>query len=307
MKIVKKDVLKEICDLLVLKARYQKVVVCYDDSADAVLVEKIKEKVGKRMIIIDFYYNNNRIELEKILQDGVRVVVYNVKINNYLKARMDNDFLIKVFIPTGNFILPYVIERDGFFCDNLLVYKDCLDFLTIILLYDAGLTKLWADVQMQQNVDLEIFKQIDNVVNCGSGDLIRIVNYLSPYFDVSVEEECIPYYIYLKLCYVCKMLERFKFNEESVIDFYKLKLTGDEINKAYQVLVKSEMVDYLKMYCDKMLRVVDALLQRVKILIKKYFKNKINIEKIDLKIKENSKNLKIDNLLYISYIFNVFD
>ena len=306
MKIIRKNTVKEIVNLILLRAKYQKVVICYDDTADKCLLENIKDKVDKQVVFINFYYNNNYEDLSKTLQDGARIVVYNVSVDNYLKIKDNNNFLIKVFVPTSNFILPYMIEIDSVFCDNLLVCPGKLDCLAIILLYDAGLTKLWADLQLHEKVDLEVFKNIDNVINSGGGDLMEITGYLSNYIDISVDENCIPYYIYLKLCYVCKMLERFKFNEESVLDFYKLKLSREEIDKAYLVLVKSEIVDCLKMYCDKILRVVYALLQRVKILIKKYFKNKINIEKIDLKIKENAKNLKIDNLLYISYIFNVF-
>lgn len=305
MKIICKDFEQEICKLVLQKAKFQKVVICYDNCADKGLLDKLNARLSKQVVLINFYLNGNEEEFFKVVQNGARIVIYNISANNYLKVKDDNNFLIKIFVPTSAFALPYLIEQDSVYCDNLFIDKRQMDYLTIIALYDAGFTKLWADLQQGNQVDLEVFKNLDYIVNDKNKDVFTIVKQLAVYIEKDVAEEELPYYIYLKLCYIYNMLEKFKFNEETTIDFYKLNLTREELNKAYSVMVKSEIVDYLKLYCDNLMRVVSALIVRIKILIKKYIKNNINIKKLDEKIKLNAKYLKIDNLLYISYIFGV--
>lgn len=304
MKIICKDFEQEISQLVLHKSKFQKVVICYDNSADKQLLDRLNERLSKQVVLINFYLNDNEDDFFKVVQNGARVVIYNVGINNYLKIKDNNNFLIKIFVPTSAFALPYLTAGDSVYCDNLFVDKRQMDYLTIIALYDAGVAKLWADLQQGNRVDLEVFKNLDYIVNNKNKDVFPIAQYLSNYIDEGWSEDELPYYIYLKLCYIYKMLEKFKFNEERPIDFYKLNLTQEELNKAYSVIVKSEVVDYLRLYCDNLMRVISALIMRVKILIKKYIKNtKINIKKLDEKLKSNSKHLKIDNLLYISHIF----
>lgn len=307
MKIINKDFEREISSLILQKAKYQKVVVCYDDSADGGLIDALSSRLGKQVVLINFYLNQNIQDYFNVVQNGVRLVVYCVDANNYLKIKDDNNYLIKIFVPTEGYYLPYLTAGESVYCNNMFVANVKMDYLSIIALYDAGLSKLWADLQIGNDIDLVVFKQIDGLVNDKSTNIFPLAEYLSRYVDADICEKELPYYIYLKFCYIYKMLENFAFNEETVVDFYKLNLSHEELNKAYAVVVKSEIAGYLKLYCSNIMRVVSALITRVKILIKKYFKNnQINIKKIDEKLKQNAKYLKIDNLLYISYIFGAF-
>lgn len=306
MRILNKDFEQEISGLVLQKAKYQKVVVCYDKTADKQFIDRLNNKLSKQVVLINFYFNENEQDYFDVVRNGVRLVIYNVGADNYLKIKDADNYLIKVFVPTGDFCLPYLISGDSVYCDNVFVKRMGVDYLSIILLYDAGLSKLWADLQLGYDVDLDVFKKLDNIVNCKGGNVFEVVQNLASYVELSVEKSVCPYYVYLKLCYIYEMLEKFKFHEESVVDFYKLDLTPEDVGRAYAVLVKSEVVGYLKVYNEKLMRVVSALLLRVKILIKKYFKNnKINVKEINKKMRQNIKHLKIDNLLYISYLFNV--
>jgi len=102
------------------------------------------------------------------------------------------------------------------------------------------------------------------------------------------------------------MLESVNQNNEQYIDFYKTEKSASDINKAYDLITRFEIIDKLKINSGNLIKINNVVLNRIKIIIKKYFnfKNKYfnNLNKI---IKNNAKALNIDNLLYISYIFDV--
>jgi hypothetical protein len=121
-----------------------------------------------------------------------------------------------------------------------------------------------------------------------------------------VKEEELSYYVFLKLYTVLRLFETLYNGTEEYIDFYKLNLSKTEMEKAYRLVVKNDIIDIIKYNINNLIKINNAIINRVKILIKKFFNFKnIKINKLNNIIKQQSKLLNIDNLLYISYIFNV--
>ena len=115
----------------------------------------------------------------------------------------------------------------------------------------------------------------------------------------------LPYYIYLQTCSILDMFKSLDYQEEEHIDFYKQNLSKDEICKAYNLIFKHNIVDLIRLNSTNLIKLTTVILNRFKILIKKYFNFKnIKLNKINKLIKKQSKRLNIDKLLYISFIFN---
>ncbi len=313
MRIISKDKIKEVVDLIVSKARYQKVLICCDDSSDKSVIDKIMGGVGNRSVVIKLNFDNSQLEdFEHMVNDGVRIIVYNVKIDNYYKIASNSEYILNVFIPTSSFVLPYMMHAESLYGENMMLCDvKGKDLLGVMVLYDAGLNYIWGMVQQHKKVSLEMFKKLDNLINDNDNFYINYLECclnLKPYVStelVNIDSEKLHMYILIKLCVEFKMLIRLNEGTEGYIDFYKTAKSEDEISKAYQLIVKSELIDLLRLNNNNIIRVVDAIINRCKILIKKYFNYKnIKINKINNKLKNQAKELKIDNLLYISYIFN---
>ena len=314
MRIIDKSkVLKEVVNTIVSKAKYQKVIFCLDEDSDMELVDDIINNLNKQAVIIKYYYNkHNAKSFYDMANNGARIVVYNIKNELFYKLKTNNSYLLNIFIPQSNFLLPYLSHVESVYGDNLIVANTSnKDFLTIVFLYQLAIDKVWASIIQNQNVDTKIFKNLDAIVN-GNVDfysgLAGQAFLLSTELDVGytqVDESQLPYYIYLKLCFILKLCEEANGRDLECVDFYKTEKSIKEINKAHDLMVKYKVIDILKLHSNNLIKVTNVILNRIKIIIKKYFNFKnIKLNKLIKIIKNQSKGLNIDNLLYISYIFN---
>lgn len=312
MRIIGYDKYDEVVDLLLTKARYQKVLFCYDESCDYKLLNKIIDKVNKLVVVIKVDCNQIQLdEFRHMCNNGVKVVVHNIKVENYYKLFEQNIYLLNVFIATGNYILPYMMHNESVYGENVLMCDtNKKDLLGVMMLYDAGLNYVWTQIQQRESVKLDVFKQLDGLVNFDkhfySGYLevcLNLKKYIFLFKDVGSDN--LHMYLLIKYLALFEMFNKINNGEERYVDFYKTEKTDVEISKAYHLVIKSELIDLLRLNSVSMLRIINAIINRYKILIKKHFKYKnIKINKIKNKLINIAKQSKIDNLLYISYIFN---
>ena len=308
-----KNSLHEIKNMIISKARYQKVVICLDDGSDVQFVEELVDAINKDVIVLKYYYNKHNISaLHDMINNGVRVVVYNVSLEHFYKLQIANNFVLNIFLLQSTFVLPYLVNTESVYGDNLLVCDTSIkDYMSVLFLYELALNKVWNLLVQEVDADTTIFKNIDALVN-GKVDfyqsLATQVAYLKPCLDNNykdVAEEQLPYYVYLRLCATLKMLENLNQNKEQYIDFYKTEISPKAIEKAYSLLIKYKLTELLKFNSGNLIKINCAILNRVKIIIKKYFNFKnIKLNKLNKLIKHQAKALNIDNLLYISYILN---
>lgn len=314
MRIIDKNgSINEIVDLILNKARYQKVLICLDENSDIEFVENIIDKIKNQVVILKYYYNKHNVEsLRNMINNGVRVVVYNVRLEYFYKLQSDNNYIINIFLPQSKFLLPYINNVESVYGDNLLVCNTMVkDYLSLIFLYEVALNKVWQMLVQDLDVDTSMFKNLDALAN-GDVDfytgLANQVGYVKSVLTndyKEVEESQIPYYIYLRLCYILKMLEELNRNNEQYIDFYKTEKSSMAVEKAYSLIIKHKLIELLKYNSGNLIKINCAVLNRIKIIIKKHFNFKnIKTNKLNKIIKNQSKESNYDNLLYISYILN---
>lgn len=309
----KNNSIQEICDLIVQKARYQKVVLCVDENSDTQLIDDIVNGLGKEVVRLTYYYNKRNIsQFFDMINNGVRVVIYNVALEHFYKLQNDNNYILNIFIPQSSFLLPYMSNVESVYGDNLLVCDTNIkDYTSIMFLYQLSLDKVWNLLIQEVEVDTSIFKNIDAVVNAKvdfCGGLLNVFNYVKSSLTNEyreIDEGQLPFYVYLRLCHTLKMLESVNSGEVEYVDFYKTETSSKSIEKAHDLLIKYNMVEVLNKYSGNLIKINCNVLNRIKILIKKYFNFKnIKINKLNKIIKYQSKDLNTDNLLYIAYILN---
>ncbi|MBO5909939.1 MAG: hypothetical protein J6Q15_00370, partial [Clostridia bacterium] len=205
----------DIIDLIISKAMYQKVVFCLDDSSDVRLIDTIAKKIERKVSLIKYYYNKNNVDaFNNIVNNGVRVTVYNVSSEHFYVLQNDNSFILNIFIPQSSFVLPYITCGESMYGDNLLVCDMCKkDYISIICMYYLALNRLLELLVNDVEVDTQIFKDVDWLVNCDSGfysNLINMVKRLRGCLNdcyKEIDEEELPCYVYLQLYSIFKMFD----------------------------------------------------------------------------------------------------
>ena len=306
----KNNSLNEIVSSVLQKARYQKAVVCIDENSDNEIIDRLENELKNKVVLIKYYYNKRSVlDFFNMLNSGVRVVIYNVSIERFYKLKNNNNFILNIFIAQSNCVAPYIDCAESVYGDNLLVCNaDKKDYVSVALMYESALNNLWGNLIQGVDVDTKVFKEIDALANQDYGfyeNLINISQKLKSNTCEVVDEFDAVSCVYLRLMAISKMLNSVNNNDIQYIDFYKAKFSSDEIDKAHSLVLKHNIIEQIKLNCEGLIRINTAILNRIKIIIKKHFNFKnINHKKINKTIKRYAKTLNIDNLLYISYIFN---
>ena len=137
----KKNAAKEIANLITTKAMYQKVVFCLDENSDTKLLDEVCDTVGRNAIIIKYIYSKKSTpDFFNLINNGVRIVVYNVASENYYRVKNDNSFMLNVFVAQSDFVLPYIGCVDSLYGHNMLVVnKSGRDYCSVLRMYELAL------------------------------------------------------------------------------------------------------------------------------------------------------------------------
>jgi len=283
MRIINKNKsVDEILDLILQKAEYQKVIFCLDDKSDMRFVDEISSKLGKNVMAIRYYYNSRNIEdFYNMANNGARIVIYNVSTDKFNELKIDNNFLLNIFISQSKFVLPYMMIPPSVCGDNVLVCDtEEIDYASVICLYEAALNCVWSCLVRREDVNTDIFKSIDSIVN---SDKNFHVNMLSSIKRIGIEyfgdfdscEDCdIPLFVFIKMDIICSMLNDVNGRCEHYIDFYKTEKREEDIDKAYRLVARYHVIETVRQYNDRLLILLNAILKRIKIIIKKHFNKK---------------------------------
>ena len=110
MKIYNENPLKEIKNIVQLKAKFQKVMLLFDDNVSNLEIHAIYEEI-KEMCIF------NKVEINKINKDelfnGYRLIIFYCSAENYLKCEFNKEEFICVFVPVGSSILPFYLNLNN--------------------------------------------------------------------------------------------------------------------------------------------------------------------------------------------------
>lgn len=309
MKIVdKEDAVDFIVKMIKEKARYQKVVFCTDKNSNIEMLDKICTLVGRSAVIIKYYYNKKNIkEFFSMINNGARLVVYDVSVDHFYNVQNNNTFLLNVFISQSSFVFPYIGNVGSVYGENVLITELLRrDYNSIILMYELALDDLWGRLLSGASVNTEMFKKIDSLMKCDNfyNELIYVFeclknNLTDDYGSINEREVC--GYMLMRIGCILKMLTTISDGRESYIDFYKRVQSTKELETAYQLIVKSDLIDILRLYCSKLIKISIVIIDRIKIIINKYLNNNINLKRI---IKNITISPNINNLLYIAYILD---
>ena len=106
MKIYGDNLVEKLKQLVETKAKYQKVMLLFDENISSVEINKIYEEIKGFCVFNQACINT--INKEEIY-NGYKLIIFRCSVDNFLQCDLNKDEFICVFYPTDNFILPYFL------------------------------------------------------------------------------------------------------------------------------------------------------------------------------------------------------
>lgn len=289
-------------------AKYQKVVLVYDNSTNVELVKEMRTQFEKYTVFFAVSIDNPILP-SFILEDTKCVIDY-VELQNFFKLfNMLDDNITLVSLAVKE-IYPRLTDKINHSLFVKGFSKNVIDLFFVINV----MTENFVRAKMNnQPFEIGLFEKVLHYFLHKEYskyafaklifDMPKEINFG---FDVASELKCCKsasIYLYLRLCAIDCLFQTFQNGILGQIDVYKIYQNDEEkINLCYRLLNNEKMIFVLKNQCKCVVEKISLILNKIKL------KNKININKIKIELKNlknNAKNINSDNLLKYCYLYNI--
>ena len=313
MKICKDNPLKEIKKIVESKAKFQKVMLFFDDSVSSVEINEVYEAIKDLCI-----YNQSHVKQfdKSEILNGYRLIIYFCEVESLFKFDIDKNEFINVYFMRENTYLPCFLTQ-----------FNCIDNSESFLVADTS--KL--DFSMMTSVNFNMFYNYLKNLLCGQnymtniGMMHQVVNNYNMFefmndikekmffIDVDIIKKCeieykdIVFVDLILIDAIMLMLTSVKTNNYMLVDVYKAGKDDDALIEKLYRLYNNDMVKNLIVlnfnclynYCLK-------TKQKIKEYVGFFDVDAQRINEIVEKVKIYSKNSNdIVGYLYLYNIFNV--
>ncbi|MBR1988009.1 MAG: hypothetical protein IKA36_03105 [Clostridia bacterium] len=305
--------LKEMYDIkniIKKRARYQKVMLIYDDSVSEIETRDIYELIRE-----DCIYNQSSVSIldKNELMNGYRLIIYYMRGENFLNLGIQTNEFVNVYIPNDKNILP-------FFIDDNFELSDKNDFLILnsIELDNAFLTSIYFNrvfnylnnviynmekLNIYDSIDMD--KILQDPINVLKNERIN-----TKFIDLMIIKqtglyiELLPLLDFVLLVGFELFAKSIREKTFSMIDVYKVAQNDDKkINKYFDIMSNYSMLEVLNLnfHC------VSNFIQTNKSYVLKLLIDNYTYEVVDNVIgciKEFAK--EDDGILGSMYFYNIF-
>ena len=310
MKIFKDNLFKNLQNVVEIKAKFQKVLLIYDENVTEIMITKIYETIKLNCVFNKVEINN----LPKIeINNGYKLLVFACSAKNFFNLNFNFSDFICFFIPTDSNYLPFFINEN-----NRLESKNNYLFLSENFI-DEKIVFSCLFNRVVASLNAMIF---DNTINLKQLDLMQITQ--KNLFDVlnefenenfedfkilkqlKLDYETLPIIDYILLLAFDTLATAIREKNLAITDIYKnLKNDYVKINKYYNLIssqVFIQVIDFNYVFLSNLLKQSLKTINNI-FNLKNYF-NGYNPQTIINNLKEYSKNADI--LFNYLFLFNVF-
>ncbi len=304
MEIVINNHLDRLEEILYNKARFQKVMLLYDDTVSNEEISAIYECIKN-----DCIFNKADINIVDLteLNNGYRLLIFKCSVDSFLNANLDGGEFVNVYMPTDSSCLPYYAKEriDDIKSQHyLMLDKDCIDTQVLPSVYFNRFNEC-----LQSSEDININFEIGNISQDRTIELIESVKERISFFDIEIISEChIPYRLlpivdYILISAYAVIIDAVKSKTVGLVDTYKSAREDSElIDRYYAMNQNAILLRLIKLNLDNL----SLLVKRTRIELLEHInpQDECEIESIIMKIKEYLKHS--DSLLSYLYLYGVF-
>lgn len=313
MKIVRENILEEIKNIVQAKAKFQKVMVIFDETISIIEVGKIYESI-KSFCIYNQANTNNLDEQE--LRNGYKLIIYCCSINGYLKCDFNKEEFVNVFFPQDSCLIPYFLNEHNCLDKSenyLILQNNCLDlqmlssvwfnlfFNYFKVLINEGVKAYELTLQLEEITHNNLFKSFSNL-----NDNFKFVD-VEILKENNIDYNCLILLDIMLIDAFLLLVEAIKEENYTIVDVYKATNQDEnEIDRFYKLFNNENFINIILLNYNSLhnfcVRTKQKLLQLARL-----FELDINmVDELTNKIKAYSKkDCGLLNYLYLYDIFSV--
>ena len=308
MEIVKQDFLINLKQIVAVHAKYQKVMLLYDENATNSQISSILSEIKEICIFNKMDANN--LDLEE-LNNGYKLIVYLMSGNSFLNLNFSVCEFVNIFIPTNEFVLPFFADENF----NLNTQKN---FLFLSKDIDISIETSVMFNKIYEYINGLVLGQVKNgnlfeLNSITQNELMNLLNDETLFFydlkiikNVKIDVKFLPVVDVVLISAIQVLIDSILENNLALVDCYKA-VKNDEglIEKFYAFSTNNVFCELVKLNKVNLKNLFFKLESKLKNLTW-YFQStsKETIEKIILQIKDYLKDST--DFLFNLYLYNLF-
>ena len=310
MKYLSENNLEELKNIIDSHAKYQKVMLLYDDTVSNAEIMEIYNTL-KGLCVYNHAHISQYDPLE--LNNGYRALIIKANADSVLSLNIDYNEFVTVFIPTDRMILPYVLTHDDKINlnDNAVIQtKNNVDINAWSSIYfNQFLNYLHSLFTLNENSFLLLG---DDDVNTNILSKLETLPEDLEFFDIKILKNIGIEYKYLCLIDIIVinaflvMISSIRNKSLVLVDTYKA--SGQNcvlIDKFFAMAYDKTFIDIINLNYHSLYNFCDKIKSKILPLIDMSDIDITMIEQVIAKIKDYTKNTD-DKLLSYLYLYNVF-
>ena len=311
MKICYNKIAEEIKNLVDTKAKYQKVMLLFDDYVSSLEIAEIYRNIKELCI---FNQSNMKDVDTQELFNGYRMIIYVCGVDSFLKTQFNKDEFINVFCPRDNGILPYFLSNENKIDSNenyLILPNQKVD---VGMLSSLSFNQFFSYFSSllginDQEIDFTLSSQEitqQNIMNAME-NLDKSINFL----DVDILKKCDISYDKIVLVDLL-LIDAFsvfitavKHQNLMLVDVYKVaKENGELIEKFYSLCNNEAIFNLVVLNYNCLLNYCVNKKEKILNCLNVFDFSQKDVEQVCGKIKQYAKD--DDGLLAYLYLYNIF-
>lgn len=309
MIVIKDEYYNKVFELVEKHAKYQKVMLIYDDSVSNIITSEIYNKIKE----ICIFNQCKDSELNNEIFNGYKMLVFVCSSDSFLNLNVNIDEFLNVFCSTDGNVFPFLINLNNKVNKNenyIITNKNVLDvsmmsslifnkFFNLIKnlnCMDLGLADrnfCIDDIELEQTFKLENINENDEFVDL---DILRkcALNYKSlPVIDMILIDAFLV------------VFQGIKQQQLSLVDIYKsCREDYDKLDKFYALFENENFSSVVKLNFSFLTGLLLKYKSKIKDCLDVVELDENEIQDVIIKVKDYCKNN--NSILSYLYLFNVF-
>ena len=295
------------------KAKYQKVLLVYDETVSNIGIQHIYEMIKELCIFNKVDISSNE-DIMSLVNDGYRAVIYICSTDNFLKISINRQDFVNIYLPTDSGLLPYFLTNTNELENSAdyLVLNTNIDTSAMCSLYFNKVFNFLRNlftmssnkIQIEFPSEITNAKIIEEIESIADSEMFFVDMDIAKKCDISYSS--LPLVDYILLTALLTLVRSVKQHSLSMVDVYKS--AGEDyalIDRFYAMYNNESLIGLINLnffYISNMIeRTRDKLLE---ILPACCEYDKQTMDSLMLKIKEYSKQ---DNgIIGYLYLYNIF-
>ena len=304
--------INEIKNVIEIKAKYQKVMLLYDENVSNCLKGDIYNEIKELCIYNEMDINNIN---EQEIFNGYKAIIYLCFTNSFLKCSFNRSEFVNLYCPLDEFLLPYFISSDNKIAvgNNFLFLQSMnVDSLMIVSIYFNRFFNYLNELIMNGNRELDFGLEEKEITIYNMIESLQRFNDNSSFVDLDVikktgiayEDVAVVDLMLINSFYV--LITSIKNNSVMLVDSYKgAKDDYELLDKIYKIYNDETFKNMVTLNYNFLYNFLNKTKQNILELINIV---DFNVQDIDNKIKKLKSYAKeSNNLISYLYVYNIFN